>query len=60
MSIASANINKYDPGDSTISLGRKILKIYYDVKIALSVQNITNTVMRQTTSGDISEFCSDF
>ncbi len=61
-----ANINKYDPpGNSTISLRKDKLKIHYDVTIALSIRNITifqvndtNTVMRQTASGHISEFYS--
>ncbi len=66
MEMALANINKYDPpGNSTISLRKDKLKIHYDVTIALSIRNITifqvndtNTMMRQTMSGRISEFFS--
>src|SRR3954470_16305212 len=53
------------PNDATILLGTNTLKINYEVPVSLSIRNITiyqvdgnNIRMRQTTSGQISEFCS--
>src|ERR1043166_8136244 len=64
--MALANINSYDPSDnSTIPLRKDILQINYDVTVSLSNRNITiyqinetSTMMRQTTPGLASEFCT--
>ncbi|CAG8550524.1 12249_t:CDS:2, partial [Funneliformis mosseae] len=65
--LVMANIESVDPSyGSKISLGRDKLQINYANSIALSIRNITvlqinneKNAIRQTTSGNISEFCSE-
>lgn len=60
----SSKISSVDPPyGATINLGKDTLEINYEVPISLSVRNITiyqingtNGLMRQTTSGQASEF----
>jgi hypothetical protein len=64
--MTGAKIDSIDPpNNATISLGTKTLKINYQFPVSLSTRNITIYQIedkiirtRQTTSGQISEFCS--
>jgi hypothetical protein len=64
--MAAAKISSIEPPNgATILLGTNTLKITYEVPVSLSVRNITiyqvdgnNIRIRQTTSGQISKFCS--
>ena len=66
LTMTAAKISSIDPpNDATILLGTNTLKINYEVPVSLSTRNITiyqidgnNIRTRQTTSGQISEFCS--
>jgi len=66
LGLKSAKISSIEPSSrSTIKLGTDILKINYEIPISLSKRNITiyqvngtNILIRQSTSGKATEFCS--